>query len=106
MLSVDTDRRPPEEPEHATSGTRVPQVGPPPVGSNSRADVVRWWRWRYQQLEVQNFRLENLLVSALDDAQTYRTILQAALVALHDLTGKTQRQTETLRRLRGDRRAA
>ncbi|HJN17463.1 MAG TPA: hypothetical protein QGH10_18300 [Armatimonadota bacterium] len=74
-------------------------VGPPPAGLNSRANLVAWWRWRYASLDRENARLGDLLVQVLSEAQSYRQVSQASLDALHDLTDTTRQQRQTIARL-------
>ena len=77
---------------------------PPPVGSNSRTDVVAHWRWRFAALKAKNARVSDQLEQVLGEAQGYRQVSRAALDGLERLTRTTRRQSQTIERLIGELR--
>ena len=79
--------------------------GPPPGLTNSRADLVTWWRWRYAALKAKNASLADLLVQALGEGQGYRAVLQAALDALRKQARRHDCLHEQHRRLRDEYRS-
>ena len=90
------------EPDSPMPCPVVPGVVPPSGLTASRADLVTWWRWRYAVLKAENDQKEALLVRAITEAQSYREVLRAALVALNDATKTTRRQRETIARSRDE----
>ena len=92
-------------PEQPAASQIADGVGPPPVLTDSRADLVIWWRWRYAVLKAENARVGNLLVQALGESQGYRVVLQAAFDALHEQARRHDRLREQYRRLRDEYRS-
>ena len=81
-------------------------VGPPPSDlTDSRADLVLWWRWRYSTLRAVNARLADLLGQALSEAQGYRQVLQACLDASQEQGRRHDRRREQHSRLRDEYRS-
>ena len=70
MPDVDEIRWSIAEPDPATPPITV--VGPPTGLTDSRADLVAWWRWRFARLKAENSRMEDLLIRAISDATGYR----------------------------------
>ena len=90
---------------HDDPGNQLQVVDPPAGLTDSRADLVTWWRWRYSMLQAENVMVGDLLVEALTDAQAYRDVSQAALDALSGLTQMTRRQSQTIVRMRDELRS-
>ena len=105
MLRVDEIRWSLDDPEQPAACHVAEDVGPPSGLTASRADLVIWWRWRYAALEAENARVGDLLVQALGESQGYRSVSQAALDTLHDLTETTCQQRRTIARLRDEIRS-
>ncbi len=80
-------------------------VGPPPGLTDSRADLVIWWRWRYAALKAESARLADLLVQVLSESQGYRAVLQAALDALREQARQHDRLSEQHCRLQDEYRS-
>lgn len=103
LLRIDDIRWTIDQPEPAPCHVAEP-VDLPPVGSNTRADLASWWRWRPATLEGEDTQLGDLLVTALTEAQNYRQVVQAALGALHEQGRRHDRLEEQHSRLRGEYR--
>ena len=70
----------------------------------SRADLVRWWQWRYSVLTAENARLGDLVVQAIGEASGYRQVLQAALDTVREQRCERDRLRKQHHRLREEYR--
>ena len=105
LLRADEIRWSLDEPEPMPCHVAVDGWRPRAGLTGSRADLVTWWRWRYAALEAENARVGDLLAQVLSESQGYRSVSQAALAALHDLTETTCQQRRTIARFRDEIRS-
>lgn len=101
---VDSIRWSLDEPEPAPSPARVLCPQPRDL-TDSRADLVRWWRWRYSSLQADLTETEDLLIRSLSEAHGHRAVLRAALDALLEQGCQHDRLREQHRRLRDEDRS-